>query len=81
MKRIVGISLALAALGISTTTGAAEKQHHIGAGGGVSILKIDDKTTLSVGGLGLLHYAYGLTDAFNLVAEAGYAQVAVGEKK
>ncbi|MFO0670356.1 MAG: hypothetical protein U0235_12130 [Polyangiaceae bacterium] len=44
------------------------------------MLKIDDKTTMSVGGLGKLHYAYGLSDAFNLMVE-GYGIVAIGEAK
>lgn len=45
------------------------------------MLKIDDKTTMSVGGYGAVHYAYGLSDAFNFMAEGGFALVALDEAK
>lgn len=60
---------------------AVEKQQHLGIGGGLSLLKIDDKSTMSIGGVVGLHYAYGLSDAFNFVAEGGVAPVARGEAK
>ena len=58
---------------------AVEHQHHFGLDGGLSMLKIDDKATLSVGGGLGLHYAYGLTDQFNLMIEGSSSIVALGE--
>ncbi|MGH7285050.1 MAG: hypothetical protein ACRELY_26285, partial [Polyangiaceae bacterium] len=58
---------------------AVEHQHHLGLDGGLSMLKIDDKSSLSVGGGLGLHYAYGLTDQFNLMIEGSSSIVALGE--
>lgn len=58
---------------------AVERQHHLGLDGGLSMLKIDDKATLSVGGGLGAHYAYGLTDQFNLMIEGSSSIVALGE--
>jgi hypothetical protein len=75
------LALAFALCFAANTAGAVERQHHLGAGGGISLLKIDDKSTIDFGGMADLHYAYGLSDAFNFVAEGGYAIVAAGEAK
>lgn len=58
---------------------AVERQHHLGLDGGLSMLKIDDKDSLSVGGGIGAHYAYGLTDQFNLMVEGATNIVALGE--
>ena len=58
---------------------AVEHQHHLGLDGGLSMLKIDDKDSLSVGGGVGAHYAYGLTDQFNLMVEGATNVVALGE--
>ena len=79
MKR----TLAIAALVIAaspTTAAAVERQHHIGLGPSLSTLVIDDKSTASIGAGFALHYAYGLNDQFNLMAEVGSSVVAKGEK-
>jgi hypothetical protein len=73
----VGAILATSLL--ASTAGAAERQHHLGLDGGLSMLSIKSKDSMSVGGGGGLHYAYGLTDQFNLMIEGGYAQVALEE--
>lgn len=70
-----------AAFGVASAASAVEHQHHLGVGGGIALLKIDDKSTMSVGGSGRLHYAYGLSDAFNFVAEGAYGIVALDEEK
>lgn len=82
-KRFVGTaaSSVLVSMMVSAPAGAVERQHHLGAGGGIALLKVDDKSTMSAGGMGSLHYAYGFSDAFNLVAEGGYSLVALGEEK
>lgn len=73
------IALALAALFTPSTALAFEHQHHIGVDGGVAFISIDQKPTLSVGGGGGIHYAYGLSDAFNFLAEGAFCPVALQE--
>jgi hypothetical protein len=68
--------LVLSALLWSFPAEAIERQHHIGLAPMLGILKVDSKSTASVGGGGALHYAYGLTDQWNLTAEASHAVVA-----
>ncbi len=82
MKRsfLAALVVALAAL-VPTTAGAVERQHHIGLGPSLSTLVIDDKSTASIGAGFALHYAYGLNDQFNLMAEVGSSIVAKGEKR
>ena len=76
MKRIaVAAALAGAALA-AREAGAFERQQHIGLGGGLSLLKVED-ASLAVGGGGGIHYAYGLTDSLNFVAEGGTSLVSV----
>ena len=79
--KLAALTLAIAGALSCRDASAVERQHHLGVGGGLAMLKIDDKTTMSVGGMGGLHYAYGLSDAFNLMVEGGYGIVAIGEAK
>lgn len=58
---------------------AFERQHHLGVEGGFGILKVADKDTLDLGAGPQVHYAYGNSDAFNFMVEAGYMQVAIEE--
>lgn len=60
---------------------AFERQHHIGLSPTLAMLSVKDKSTMSIGGGGQLHYAYGLTDQFNVTAEAGYAVVAANQQQ
>lgn len=76
-------SFALVAALVAATSSDAlafERQHHLGVDGGLGMLSINQKGTLSVGGGGGVHYAYGLTDAFNLMAEGSFMQVALEEQ-
>jgi hypothetical protein len=68
-------------LGAAREAGAVEYQHHVGLGPELGILKVDDKSTLSIGGGLALHYAYGLTDQLNLVVEAGGSIVAANQEQ
>ena len=58
---------------------AFEHQHRLGVDGGVAFISIDQKPTLSVGGGGGIHYSYGLSDAFNFLAEGAFCPVALQE--
>lgn len=68
-------------LGSAAGAGAVERQHHLGLGPQLAILAIDDKSTVDVGGGLALHYAYGLTDQFNLMGEASSSIVAAKQKQ
>jgi hypothetical protein len=58
---------------------ALENQHKIGVDIGASVLKIDNKSTLDVGGGLGLHYSYGVNDQFDFLAEAASSLVAIGQ--
>src|SRR5207244_1913108 len=73
MKRIL---FGAALLFTTSQAHAIERQHHVGIGGQLSVLSIDDKSTASTGGGLALHYAYGLDDTFNLMVEATSSSVA-----
>jgi len=70
------VALVAAVLLVTAEAHAVEKQHHIGLGPTLAILNIDDKSTNSVGGGGAIHWAYGLSDQFNVMFEASSAVVA-----
>jgi hypothetical protein len=59
---------------------AFERQQHIGVDGGFTLLNINDKSTSDLGATFGIHYAYGLSDAFNLVAEAQHQIVALNQQ-
>jgi Outer membrane protein beta-barrel domain len=59
---------------------AFERQQHLGVDGGFTLLNINDKSTSDLGATFGLHYAYGLTDAFNLVAQAQHQIVALNQQ-
>jgi len=60
---------------------AIERQHHLGLAPALGILSIDGKSTASIGGGGALHYAYGLSDQWNLTVEASSVVVAADQKQ
>jgi hypothetical protein len=60
---------------------AIERQHHLGLDPSLSILKVDDKSTVSVGaGIGA-HYTYGLSDQFNFMVELNASRVAANQEQ
>lgn len=77
----LGAALAIVDLAQPANAEAFERQQHFGIGGGVSMLKVDDKPTLSIGAGGGLHYTYGLSDQFNLVAESTTSIVALNQQQ
>ncbi len=77
MKKLAQVSPFAVALALATGHASAiERQHHLGVGAGLSMLKIDDKPTLDVGGGLGVHYAYGVTDQFNFMLEGTSSIVA-----
>jgi hypothetical protein len=76
MHRVLALLTAVLAFALTRGAGAAEQEHHLGVDLGLGILTISDKSTPDIGaGVGL-HYTYGITDQFNLIAEAQYSRVA-----
>ena len=73
-------ALSAAFAAFASPASALEREHHVGLDAGLSMLKIDDKSSLSaccgIGG----HYVYGLTDAFNFMAEGTFSAVAFKEQ-
>jgi hypothetical protein len=80
VKRICAISAAGVALAYAAGAGAVEREHHLGVDAGYAMLVVADKSTPDVGaGVGV-HWTYGLSDAFNVIAEGGWSLLAIGEK-
>jgi hypothetical protein len=76
--RPIAAAVAVAVASLASQARAVEHEHHIGVDGGMSILVMNDKT--DVGGALGGHWAYGLTDALNFMAEATWSLVALNEK-
>lgn len=72
---------ALVALLVPRDAAAIEQQHHIGIAPALGVLSIDDKSTSSTGLGGALHYAYGLSDQWNLTLGASSIVVAADQKQ
>ncbi len=71
MRARVSLLAFVLALSAPSIARAYERQQHLGADARVAYM-----TTSGTGKIGIdlgLHYTYGLSDAFNLVAEAGWA--------
>lgn len=82
MRKYVLVALVtLASAAVAREAGAVERQHHLGFGPTIGILKVDDKSTVSAGLGATLHYAYGLNDQFNLMAEGGSVVVATDQQQ
>ena len=77
--RVVASAAAVALAFAPREASAFEHQHHLGVDGGVAFISIDQKPSLSVGGGGGIHYAYGLSDAFNFLVEGAFCPVALSE--
>jgi len=65
----------------SSRADAIENQQHLGLAPALGILSIDKKSTASVGAGGALHYAFGLTDQWNLTVGVSSVEVAANQKQ
>jgi hypothetical protein len=70
-------AITVAGVALASRAAAVEREHHLGIDAGGSVLVMRDKTDVG-GGVGG-HWAYGLSDAFNLMAEGAWSLVALGE--
>lgn len=82
MRVAVSTFLAAACLalvtGVATPAAAFERQHHLGVDGGLTLLSAADAPSLGVSGGGGVHYTYGFSDAFNVVAEVSFTAIPWG---
>lgn len=76
-----GLAAALAVTLAPAAAGAVERQHHVGVDAGLAVLAVKNKDTPSFGAGFLAHWAYGLTDAWQIAAEGGWSLVSLGEQK
>jgi len=60
---------------------ALEHEHRIGIGPSYAALKVDDKSTMSTGAGTAIHYTYGATDMFDVLAEANWTDVALHQEQ
>jgi outer membrane protein with beta-barrel domain len=79
-RTIATAAVLLLALGPARRAEAFERQQHLGIDGGYSLLKIDGKSTVDSGGGFGVHYAYGISDAFNLSVELQHSIVALNQR-
>jgi hypothetical protein len=79
MRGVTALAVLLAGAALARPAGAVERENGLGADVGPAVLVIADKGSPDVGATVGLHYTYGLSDAFNFVASAGWSLVALDE--
>jgi hypothetical protein len=80
VRLVLPLSLALLAVtSLASPARAAEGEHKLGLAATFSTLPVSDKDGNETGAGAALHYAYGISDAFNVVAEAGESIVALDQ--
>jgi hypothetical protein len=79
MRAIAAAGALLAGLAGAGAAGAVEREHQIGLEAGVPMLVVNGPRAATLSGAGAgIHYTYGITDAVNLVADAGWAALPLG---
>ncbi len=76
-QSIAAILTGVVVLGCAGSAHAVEHEHRFGIGPSYAALKVDDKSTMSTGVGTALHYTYGATDMFDVLAEASWTDVAL----
>jgi hypothetical protein len=79
MKSLIAAAVVLGSLALAPAARAVEHEHHLGIDVGGNVLVIGDKSTSDFGGTAMVHYTYGLSDAFDLMFEGSYSLVALGQ--
>jgi hypothetical protein len=79
MRGLVAVAVGVAVVVLPGAAQAVEREHALGVDVGGAIFMVADKSSPDIGGSIGLHYTYGLSDAFNLVADAGWSLVALNE--
>ncbi len=79
MRGLAAAAVMLASIALAPAARAVEHEHHLGIDVGGNLFVIGDKSTNDIGGTAMVHYTYGLSDTFDLMAEGGYSLVALGQ--
>lgn len=79
-RRGTGLAAAAAVLTFASSATAIEREYHLGVDLGGSALIIADKTSPDIGPAIGAHWAYGLSDAFNLMVEGAWSIASLGDK-
>jgi hypothetical protein len=79
MRALAAGAVVLASTALASPARAVEHEQHLGVDVGGNMLVIGDKSTSDFGGTAMVHYTYGLSDAFDLMFEAQYSLVALGQ--
>jgi hypothetical protein len=79
MRACSALAAGFAVALVGPPSGAVEREHAIGVDLGPAVLVVKDKGSADVGGTLGAHYTYGLSDAFNLVADVASSLVALNE--
>jgi hypothetical protein len=76
-----GITALVAALvlGYASPAAAVEREHSLSLGAGAAMLDVSSKGSPSWGAGAAIAYSYGLSDAFNFLAEGSWSTVALNE--
>ena len=68
--KAIAAAVVLAWAAVASPARAVEREQHFGVDLGGGLLVIGNKSTSDLGATAMVHYAYGLSDAFNLMVEA-----------
>jgi hypothetical protein len=79
MSRGAGAALILACGAFAPPALAVERESQLGADIGGSMLVVSGKSAPEMGGVAGIHWTYGLSDAFNLMAEGDWSLLALNE--
>jgi Outer membrane protein beta-barrel domain len=80
-RRGAAVAAAAAAFTLASPAFAVEREHHLGVDLGGSALVVADKTSPDLGPAVGAHWAYGLSDAFNLMVEGSWSVASLSEKR
>jgi hypothetical protein len=81
MRRGTFVILLCVSAGTARPALAVEREHHVGADLGGSMLVVADKGSADIGGAAGAHYTYGLSDAFNLMVEGAWSLLSLDETR
>jgi outer membrane protein with beta-barrel domain len=79
-RRGTALAVAAAVLTLASSAFAVEREDHLGVDLGGSALIIADKSSADIGPALGAHWAYGLSDAFNLMVEGGWSIASLRDK-
>lgn len=79
MRAVAGAAIVVAAIAAASDARATEGESHIGIDVGGGLLIVSGRSPNPPGGSFMAHYTLGLSDAFDLMVEAQYSPIAIGQ--